>query len=369
MTWFSNPAARTFETTEYVGAVAAFHASLPQYSPTPLTECAPLAAELGVARVFIKDESGRMGMPAFKILGASWAVFNALSARLPEGEKPATLAELRDRLTDEPGLHLVAATDGNHGRAVAHMAHLLGLTSEIFVPRGVTDAAVEGIEHEGGTVNRLEGTYDQAVTAAKSASDQPHAVIIQDTAWSGYTDIPGWIVDGYSTLYREIDEQLARTTAGAPDVIVTPVGVGSLIQASVAHSRSPKAAHPSLLSVEPETAACVLASLHAGVPTSVETVVSSMNGLNCGTPSSTAWPLLKGGIDAAVAVSEAETAHAVHDLKGYGFDSGPCGAASLAGIRVALASKELREAMGVTANSTIVLLNTESLSANPLVDQ
>lgn len=367
MTWFSNPAARELETTDEVGAVAAFHASLPQFSETPLTECAPLASELGVAHVFIKDESARMGMPAFKILGASWAVFKALSARLPEGgKKPETLAELRDRLINESGLHLVAATDGNHGRAVAHMANLLGLTSTIFVPRGVTGTAVEGIEGEGGTVIRVAGTYDQAVTAAKAAGDQPHAVIIQDTAWAGYTEVPGWIVDGYSTLYREIDEQLARTPAGAPDVIVTPVGVGSLMQASVAHSRSPVAAHPSLLSVEPESAACVLSSLRTGALTSVETVVSSMNGLNCGTPSSTAWPLLKAGIDAAVAVTEAQTAQAVHDLQGYGFDSGPCGAASLAGIRVALASKELRDAMGVTANSTIVLLNTESLSANPL---
>ena len=314
----------------------------------------------------MKDESGRMGMPSFKILGASWAVFRALSVRLPESGRPRTLAELADRLKNEPGLHLVAATDGNHGRAVAHLANLLGVPSNIFVPYGITDAAVTAIEGENAAVTRVAGPYDEAVISARTAGEQPHAVLIQDTAWPGYTEIPGWIVEGYSSLYREIDEQVRQKGAPGPDVIVTPVGVGSLIQASVVHSRSPGSWHPSLLSVEPETAACVLASLHSGVLTSVETVVSSMNGLNCGTPSSAAWPVLRAGLDAAVAVTEAATAQAVQDLKRFGIDSGPCGAASLAGIRVALDSDELRTSMGVTAESTIVLVSTESLSANPL---
>ncbi|MEO7006152.1 MAG: diaminopropionate ammonia-lyase [Terrimesophilobacter sp.] len=369
MKWYSNPAARDFETTEDVRELAAFHASLPQYAPTPLTECALLAEELGVAKVYVKDESARMGMPSFKILGASWAVFRVLSARLaaqqPDVQQPTTLAQLKERLAAGTQARLVAATDGNHGRAVAHMANLLGLPAAIFVPSGVSGAAVTAIESENATVTRIEGPYDEAVAAAKEAGAQPHSLLIQDTAWPGYTEVPGWIVEGYSSLYGEIDAQLADAGT-VPDVVVTPVGVGSLILASVVHSRSRGAAHPSLLSVEPETAACVLASLHSGQLMTVPTVVSSMNGLNCGTPSTVAWPILLAGIDAAVAVSEEQTARAVRDLERLGFDSGPCGAASLAGIRVALASPESRARMGVTAASTIVLVSTESRAANPL---
>lgn len=363
MPWYSNPAAREFHTDEEVEGVSAFHHTFPGYAPTPLTSSQALTEELQVKRVYIKDESARFGLPSFKILGASWAVFQTLSSNL-SGTRPQSLAELKQRLAEGPSVRLVAATDGNHGRAVAHMANLLGLEAAIFVPRGVSAAAVAGIESEHGTVTRVDATYDQTVRRAIHAAAEPGSMMIQDTAWPGYHKVPELIVEGYSALYAEIDAQLGA--ANPPAVVVTPVGVGSLIQASIAHYRTRQSAHPSLLSVEPENAACVLASLRAGSPVTVNTGVSSMNGLNCGTPSPIAWPMMKAGIDAAVAVTEAQAAQAVVALHALGFDAGPCGAASLAGIRVALEDGAMRNAMNIDRDSIIVLLSTESYAANPL---
>lgn len=191
MKWYSNPAARKFETVENVQELAAFHESLSDYAPSPLTECAALSQELGVGQVFMKDKSGQMGMPSFKILGASWAVFRALSVRLRGEHKPASLSELKERLPGEPQLRLVAAMDGNHGRVVAHMANLLGLPTDIFVPRGVSAAAVAAIEGENAVVTRVAGSYDEAIAIAKAVGARPYRVQIRDTDWEGYTDIPG----------------------------------------------------------------------------------------------------------------------------------------------------------------------------------
>ncbi|MFJ2030108.1 diaminopropionate ammonia-lyase [Streptosporangium sp. NPDC087985] len=325
-----------------------FHAGLPGYGPTPLTELPALAGDLGVGRVFVKDESSRLDLPAFKALGASWAIHRALSRRPPEAR-----------------VRLVTATDGNHGRAVARMARLLGHRAHIFVPDGVHGSAVAAITAEGARVTRIRGSYDETVRQAATAADEPDAVLVQDMAWPGYEQIPGWIVEGYSTLFAEIDAQLSD--AGSPGLVVVPAGVGSLAQAAVTHYRSRPPA-PALLSVEPDTAACVLASLTRRRPVSVETGVTTMAGLNCGTLSSLAWPYLRDGLDAAVAVTDADSAAAVRDLATLGVSSGPCGAASLAGVRAALTgtgNAERRAALDVGSHTIIVLLSTEGAAANP----
>jgi diaminopropionate ammonia-lyase len=333
--------------------VQVFHAGLPDYAPTLLTELPALAMELGVGRVFVKDESSRLGLPAFKALGASWAVHRILSMR-------------------EPGtsLRLVTATDGNHGRAVARMARLLGQRAHVFVPQGVHPTAVAAIVAEGAQVTHVAGSYDTAVRQAAEAAEGPLAVLVQDTAWSGYEQIPGWIVEGYSTLFTEIDAQLSVAGAELPGLVVIPVGVGSLAQAAVTHYRSrPVGPAPALLSVEPDAAACVLASLARQQLVSVATGATSMAGLNCGTPSSLAWPYLRDGLDAAVAVTDADSAGAARDLAALGVSSGPCGAASLAGIRAALTgdgSTDRRAALVIGPTATVVLLSTEGAAANPV---
>ncbi|MBW5421095.1 diaminopropionate ammonia-lyase [Streptomyces sp. BG9H] len=360
--WYARPTARKWTCAPPTAKAHPFHTALPDYAPTPLRELPALAAEFGVARVFVKDESARLGLPAFKALGASWAIHRILAER-----ENGTVAD-----SARAPLCLVTATDGNHGRAVARMARQLGQRAHVFVPEGVHPAAVAAIEGEGAEVTAVAGSYDAAVRGAADAAGAPGALLIQDTAWDGYEEIPALIVEGYETLFAEVDAQLAAAGAEYPSLVAVPVGVGSLAQAAVTHYRgrpdTTAGPPPALLSVEPEAAACVLASLRAGRLTSVTTGVTAMAGLNCGTPSSLAWPVLRDGLDAAVAVSEVAGAAAERDLAALGVPSGPCGAASLAGVRAALSgagSAERRGELGLGPASTVVLISTEGTAANP----
>jgi diaminopropionate ammonia-lyase len=202
----------------------------------------------------------------------------------------------------------------------------------------------------------VDDDYDAAVRcAAEFADERSGRALVQDTAWDGYEQVPAWIVEGYQTLLNEVDAQLG----GPPDLVAVPVGVGSLAEAVVRHYRRPSLAHPSVLSVEPGTAACVLASLAADRPITVPTGVTVMAGLNCGTISSSAWPVLRAGCDAAVAVSDEEALRAVADLDRLGVSSGPSGAATLAGVRAALTDPERRAALDLDDDAVVVLLSTE----------
>lgn len=350
--WFLREGARDWVDAAAGTGARGFHQSLPGYAPTPLVSLPGLAAELEVGAVRVKDESSRLGLPAFKILGASWAVARVVAERTGAA---TDLASLRAAAAGS-GLRLVTATDGNHGRAVAHMAALLGLSATVFVPEVMSGPAADAIAAEGAEVVRLDTDYDAAVAAAaRFAGEGPDRELVQDTAWEGYQQVPGWIVEGYDTMLDEVDEQLP----GPPDLVAVPVGVGSLAQAVVAHYRRPGVPHPALLSVEPDTAACALRSLAAGAPVTVDTAATVMAGLNCGTVSAAAWPVLREGCDAAVAVTDAATLRAVGDLAALGVSSGPSGAATLAGVRAALTTPERRAGLGIDATSTVVLLSTE----------
>jgi diaminopropionate ammonia-lyase len=333
---------------------------------SPLVELPEIAAELGVRRVFLKDESERLGLPAFKILGASWAVAKALALRFGVSVPTVSLAALQQAMAGTR-VTLVTATDGNHGRAVSHMARLLGIGARIYTPAGVSAAARDGIRSEGAELVELDGTYDDAVSvAAASVGNQGAELLIQDTSWPGYHDVPEWIVEGYTTLFSEIDEQLAALGL-APDALVVPTGVGSLLQSAVEYYRGVSDARPAMVCVEPTTAACVLASLHAGELRSVDTSAGSiMTGLCTGTPSQIAWPTLRDGLDAAVAVDDSTVRATVNELAGLGRDVGPCGAATLAGVRAVIGDETVRAGTELSTDSVIVLLSTESLSANPL---
>jgi diaminopropionate ammonia-lyase len=323
--WYTNPVARSWRTSPAPAEVLAFHQSLPAYRPTPLTPVPALAAELGVGQVLVKDESHRLGLPAFKALGAWWAIHRALQEHAGASE-------------------LVTATDGNHGRAVARRAAMLGLPAQVFVPDVVSDAAVDAIRSEGATVTVVPHSYDAAVAEAASYASGDR-LLIQDSAWPGYEVIPQHIVDGYSTLFREIDVQ--------PDLVVVPMGVGSVAQAAVTHYRSGPVT-PALLGVEPASASCVTTSLLAGELLTVPTGKTVMAGLNCGTPPSLAWPVLRSGLDHSVTVEDDAALQAVDDLHAAGISSGPSGAATLAGLRAA------RDRLNLMENSTVVLISTEA---------
>jgi diaminopropionate ammonia-lyase len=298
-----------------------FHASLPGYAPTPLLPMPDLAARWGVGAVVVKNEASRFGLPAFKALGASWAVARLLADRAGVDVAGVRLKLLRELAAESP-VTLVTATDGNHGRALARVGAWLGLPVEVVVPAVLSAAGEAVIAAEGATVTRVAGCYDEAVWAAARLAEQlPAAALVQDTAWHGYEAVPGWIVEGYQTLLAELDEQLADYGLGPAGLVAVPVGVGSLAQAVIAHAHS--ADPPTrVLSCEPETAACVLASVVAGTPVSVDTAATVMAGLNCGTPSSLAWPYLRDGLDAAVAVTDEQARAAIAELARVGVSAG-----------------------------------------------
>jgi diaminopropionate ammonia-lyase len=228
---------------------------------------------------------------------------------------------------------------------------------------------VAAIEAEGAPVERVQGSYDDAVIAAARLAAEVGGILLQDTAWPGYEQVPGWIVEGYATLFAEADSQLATAGLGVPDLVVVPAGVGSLAQAATTHYRSrPDPAATALLTVEPDAAACVLASLRAGMPVTVPTRVTTMAGLNCGTPSSLAWPVLQAGLDGAVAVTDDDAAAAAAALRAKGVDAGPCGWAALAGARAALTGHGAavrRGQLGIGSTGTVLLVITEGAAANP----
>src|SRR4051812_19514688 len=227
-----------------------FHQRLPGYAPTPLIDAPEVAEMLGVRQVLLKNESSRFGLPAFKILGASWAVYRALEQRVGHslGEWQ-TLDELVLLLAPVRPLTLATATDGNHGRAVARMARLLGFTAHIYMPRGTAQARIDGIASEGARVEIIDRTYDDAVErAAQDAGER--CLVISDTSWPGYEEVPRWVMEGYSTIMLEIDEALARRGEPAPDLVAVQFGVGALAAAVVRHFREAK-----ILSVEPLSSA------------------------------------------------------------------------------------------------------------------
>ena len=347
--------------------VRAFHASLPGYAPTHLKEAPDLAQELGVRRVFVKEESERFGLPAFKILGASFAIARALSQRLGF-EQTQDFDTLRIRLAASGPIVIMTATDGNHGRAVATVASMLGLPSKVWFPSDITTTAKRGIVEAGAEPVELAAEHSELVRLAAEAAEAlgERALLVQDTAWPGYERVPGWIVDGYSTMFRELDGQLLDAGVERLDLVSVPTGVGSLTHAAVRHARAPGSilGHPVALSVEPETASVVKVSLQAGTPTAIHTSPTIMTGLNCGAVSTSAWPSLQDGLDAAVAVGDEDARAAVTDLHALGVDAGPSGAASLAGVRKLLQHPPARAELG--RDAVLVLLSTEGQAANPL---
>jgi diaminopropionate ammonia-lyase len=311
---------------------AAFHAALAGYRPTPLRDLPALAAELGAGALALKDESDRLGLPAFKVLGASWAVERALRER--------------------PGVHtLVAASAGNHGRAVAHVAALRGLRSRIYLPERSAPARREAIAGEGAEVVVVDGTYEEAVGRAAADGAEDGMLALADV---GGTGPARWVVDGYATLFAEI------AAAAEPfDLILVPVGVGSLAAAAARFGARTGA---KVVGVEPATAACLTASLAAGEPTPVPTPGTIMAGLDAAEVSSAAWPTLRDGIHGTVTVADEEARAAMRELAVAGLAIGECGASPLAALR-ALATEpeaaELRDAVGFGPGARVLLVATE----------
>ena len=323
-----NPAVRPDAVQDPSADAAPFHVRMPGWRETPVRRLDGVAAELGLGAVVLKDESDRLGLPAFKVLGASWAVERALR------EAPETRT-------------LVAASAGNHGRAVAHVAAMRGLGCRIFVPaRSAADrrAAIEG---EGAELVVVDGAYEAAVALASEAAAEPGTLEIADVGDSGTAH---WVIDGYHTLFAE-----AAAQAGF-EALLVPAGVGSLAAAA---ARYGALAGRAVIVVEPDTAACVTASLDAGEPTTIPTPGTRMAGMDCAEISPAAWPSLRDGILGTVRVSDAESVAAMRELAALGYAIGDCGAAPLAALRALIGEPEgaeLREAAGLAREGARVLL-------------
>jgi diaminopropionate ammonia-lyase len=355
----------------------AFHRGLEGYAATPLLDVPSLAGELGLERLWVKDESARFGLPSFKPLGASWAIACELSRRADGGggggggggglpPRPAPDAELRAAFAAVSLRLLVAPTDGNHGRAVARFAARWGFDAHVLVPAGTARARTEAIEGEGARVTVVPGSYDEAVKAA--AALEGEAIVISDTAWAGYARVPERVIGGYSTMLWEISDELAARGEPPPDAVAVQIGVGALAAAVVAHVRhwdggGPDPGRALLLGVEPADAACALASVRAGRPTLVPGPHRSvMAGLNCGLPAAIAFDALRLGVDAYLTVEDGDARAARADLERAGIASGESGAAGLAGLRRALAEPLPGGTRRPRPRSALVL-NTEAPTA------
>ncbi|KAG4432904.1 hypothetical protein IFR05_011622 [Cadophora sp. M221] len=365
---YTNPSARTWRSNpppSNASEIQVFYTSLPNFAPTPLIPLPALATELGLKTVYVKAETSRLGLPSFKLLGVSWAIRQAIIQRTSL-DPSAPLDELR-KAVKEHGIRLCAATDGNHGRAVARMGILLGVEEvKIFVPKGLDESIIRSIEEEGADVLVVEGYYDDSVRVAHQwGEDTQGGMLIEGTAFEGYEDVPKWTVQGYRSMLYEIDSQLGGQV---PSVVVAPVGVGSLAQAIVTHykefkcptfNESASSTQTAVLTVEPHSAASLHQSLKVGTSLTITTSPTIMTGLECGTISTAAWPILREGVDSSVTVGDVEVHDAILELERYGVGAGPCGAAALAGLRFVAGDERTRKSLGLDGESVIILICTE----------
>lgn len=321
-----------------VGAPAReFHRSLPGYARTPLHH---LAHTLGLGAVYVKDESSRFGLPAFKSLGVAWAMHSVPRADV-----------------------FAAATDGNHGRAVAWMARQLGARAVIYVPSNMKPARRAAIAAEGARVEIVAGAYDQAVQRCARDAAAHGWQVISDTGYRGYTHIPELCAHGYLTLFDEVEEQLAAAQAARPDLVVIQCGVGGLLSAAVRHFRG-RGDRAAIVAVEPDDADCLLESILSpgGEPAPAKGAQDSiMSGLNCGEVSIAAWPVNRAGTDLFLSIEDHWAEDAMRLLHPE-IIAGESGAAGFAGLLALCRDPRLeavRRQLKLGAETVALVLNTE----------
>jgi diaminopropionate ammonia-lyase len=247
---------------------------------------------------------------------------------------------------------------------VARVARWLGLAAEIYLPRGTAAARLRGIRSEGARVIEVDGTYDDTVSHAAAVTDDAK-ILIQDHGWPGYEEVPARVAEGYQTIFLEIETELGRRREPPYDLVLLQIGVGTLASAAIRHyRRAGLAQRPALVGVEPTGAACALLSIEAGQPVMISAGAdaSIMAGLNCGTPSSAAWPYLRDGVEAFLAVDDDQAREAMRLLAAEGIVSGESGAAGLAGLlelREGRECEEVRERLRLSTGTRVLLLSTE----------
>lgn len=344
----------------------------PGYAPTPLVELPGLAQRLGVGAVAYKDESLRFGLGSFKALGGAYAVLRLLKRTLAAetGLEPTTADILSGRHAARIArITVCCATDGNHGRSVAWGAQTFGCRCIIFVHATVSRGRVDAIARYGAEVRRLTGTYDEAIHETARQAEANGWTVVSDTSYPGYTDIPRDVMQGYALMADEALRQMPTP----PTHVLVQAGVGGMAAAICAHIwETLGPARPRFVVVEPEKAACCLASVRAGtasaVPGELDTI---MAGLACGETSILAWEILDEGADLFATVTD-EAARLLMRLLADGVEGDPplvAGESAVAGLALVAAATRnptLRNALGLSADSRVLVFGSEG-DTDPLL--
>ena len=358
---------------EQAQTVRRFHQSFPEYSVTPLVELKSLAEELGVSNIFVKDESYRFGLNAFKVLGGSYAIAREIGIRMGISEEELTLARLlQPDVQGQLGqLRFVTATDGNHGRGVAWTAKRLGHRAVVFMPKGTAEERLENIRKLGAEASITDCNYDDSVRLARQYAVEHEGIVVQDTSWEGYHNVPLHIMQGYTTMGAEIVEQLAAYGDQAPTHVFLQAGVGAMAGAMAGFIADYyKEARPVITIVEPTKADCLYRTALAndGKLHIVDGALDSiMAGLCCGEPCSIGWQQLAAYADNFVAMPDKAAALGMRVLGNpVGNDaavvSGESGAAGLGLAVAALRERDLAQLKGslqLDAESVILCISTE----------
>ncbi len=363
----------TLFSEENSAIVRRYHQTMPGYAPTPLVGLDSLAAELGVAGVFVKDESHRFGLNAFKALGGSFGMARLLTDKLGQdigdiNDQVLTSAEVKEKIGNPV---FISATDGNHGRGVAWCAARLGCRAVIYLPKGSAPFRVAAIEKEGAEAHVTDLNYDDTVRLATRTARENNWTLMQDTSMPGYTDIPGWIMQGYTTMVAEAMEQLQLKGIEKPTHVLIQAGVGSMAAAVLGFLVEKfHADHPTTIIIEPENAACFYKSILAGdgQPHNVEgDLQTRMAGLACGEPNPPAWKILRDYADFFVICPDFVTAEGMRRLAApYRTDakvvSGESGAVGIGLIELLMGKPDLTEhkkTLGLDKDAVVLAFSTE----------
>ena len=378
--WAENRMPKTADTSlpimslENVAKARAFHESFPQYSKTPLSKLDHMAEYLGLGGLFVKDESYRFGLNAFKVLGGSFAMANYIAKQTHRDVSELPYAVLTsEELRKEFGqATFFTATDGNHGRGVAWAANRLGQKSVVLMPKGSTQTRLENILKEGADATITDVNYDECVRRANAMAEQtPNGVMVQDTAWDGYEEIPSWIMQGYGTMASEADEQLREYGCDRPTHIFIQAGVGSLAGAVQGYFANRYPDNPPVVVVmEADSAACLYKGAKAAdgsiriVDGDMPTI---MAGLACGEPNTISWDILKNHVSVFTSCPDWVSARGMRllaapvkgDPQVTSGESGAVGMGLLSAVMEQEEYRDLRELLKLDKNSTVLLFSTE----------
>lgn len=350
-----------------------FHRSFPQYTPTPLVTLDHLAKLFGVEKIYVKDESKRFDLNAFKVLGGSFAIGRYIAQRLGKNIDQLSFAamtspEVRAQLGE---LTFVTATDGNHGRGVAWTANKLGQKSVVYMPRGSAPERLQNIRALGSDASITDLVYDDTVRLARKRAEQPNCVLVQDTSWDGYTEVPSWILQGYLTMGQEIVHALQESGQPMPTHLFLQAGVGSMPAAMTGYfANLCSEQKPIITIVEPNRADCIFRTAKAAdgkLHFVTEEMRTIMAGLACGEPCPIAWEVIRDYADFCLSIPDYAAARGIrilaNPMEGDGrIISGESGASAFGGMSVILSDPQLcalKDQLHIDEHSRLLFISTE----------